>query len=427
MVEPSAALRLQVTRQARHWQAAAAELADLTMVAAPAAWQALEQYVDLALRSRLQEAVSRVQAEATEVVAELQRAHTSAELEAVSRQVLALRRHYLQVETLLDYFGNVVNHRTSPRVGAFLRGLDTLAADALATVLGPLGLEQPPVLTYLDKGLGASIAKAGLRLTGDRMLSPVATIKVTRHMRSRPTSVLHEAGHQIAHQTGWNEHAAKVLRAVAAPAGAEVAETWKCWASETVADLIAFSLAGYGAVATLHDVLAGEPELVFQTPPGDPHPPAALRVLFNTALCSCWYGEGPWDDLARSWMATHPLAGAPASFQAFARASLPLLPAFAEALTREPVPGFRNQPLCALADPRRASPAALTELTRQAGPALYTSPYLMRRESLRTLALSSYRAATEPDHATEIARETGDWIQRLGGAPTGAVPAQRVA
>jgi hypothetical protein len=45
---------------------------------------------------------------------------------------------------------------------------------------------------------------------------------------------------------------------------------------------------------------------------------------------------------------------------------------------------------------------------------LRTSPHWLRREGLRLLALTSYRAATEPERAPELAMEYEDWMLRLG-------------
>ena len=42
-------------------------------------------------------------------------------------------------------------------------------------------------------------------------MNPVAAIKVTRHNLQRPTALIHEAGHQVAHITGWNEELPPLL------------------------------------------------------------------------------------------------------------------------------------------------------------------------------------------------------------------------
>src|SRR5204863_1574422 len=77
--------------------------------------------------------------------------------------------------------------------------------------LGHVGKTAPVALTYLDKGLGASILKAGLRLWDGGDACPVAVIKVTRHNLLRPTALIHEAGHQVAHICNWNAELATAL------------------------------------------------------------------------------------------------------------------------------------------------------------------------------------------------------------------------
>ena len=102
---------------------------------------------------------------------------------------------------MIDFYAEAVNTRTTPTLGRLLRGLDSIAVDSMDVVLRPLGIEAPSVLTYLDKGLGASILRAGVRLWDSGALSPAAAIKITRHNLLRPTSLIHETFHQVAHLT----------------------------------------------------------------------------------------------------------------------------------------------------------------------------------------------------------------------------------
>jgi hypothetical protein len=67
-----------------------------------------------------------------------------------------------------------------------------------------------------------------------------------------------------------------------------------------------------------------------------------------------------------------------------------------------------------MADPMRVRPDELTRLGRDAGTALWTSSHWLWGESLRLLALSGYRAATEPERSQEIAVQFEDWMTRLG-------------
>jgi hypothetical protein len=135
---------------------------------------------------------------------------------------MQFRRRYLQVETALSFFGEAINSRTSR---GWLRGCDGLAVRSMESVLPQLRREVLPVLTYVDKGFGASILRAGLRLWDGGGLSPAATVKITRQNLLRPTALIHESGHQVAHILGWNEELAKALRRVLADTP-EVAEAW---------------------------------------------------------------------------------------------------------------------------------------------------------------------------------------------------------
>ena len=131
-------------------------------------------------------------------------------------------------------------------------------------------------------------------------------------------------------------------------------------------------------------------------------------------MCVRFFGAGPWDDLARAWLRAYPLASAPEDTRALAERSLPLLPRIAELCLLSPMRGFGGRPLVALVDPLRVRPDALARLAQEAGASLTTSSHWVRREALRLLALTSFRAATEPDRSPEIARQYEDWMLRLG-------------
>ncbi|SDU74781.1 hypothetical protein [Jiangella alkaliphila] len=414
MADDLAAVRLQVARQVAHWRAAVLALADLDNFASPEAWRRLERYLGQALRANLSGAVDRLARDGDVLAAELRAAETADELEAVRRHVVRFRRRFLRVETGLEFYGGAVNDRSSPRLGALLAACDVLANRALESVLTPLGRPVPPVLTYLDKGLGASILRAGLRLWDGRTLSAAAAIKLTRHnLNGRPTALLHEAGHQIGFTLGWNDELADELRRELRD-DPELAGAWSGWSSEVVGDCIAFVHAGYAAVAALHDVIAGEAVNVYALRPFDPHPIAHLRVLLGTAMATRFFGEGPWTGLARAWLIAHPVGRAPADVRPLIERSVPRLPRIAEVCLLAPMRAFGGRPLTALVDPSRVRPDALVALARDAGASLGVSSHWLWSESLRLLALSGYRAATEPDRAPEIAAEFEAWMLRLG-------------
>ena len=414
VIDYSDAMQMQIARQVSHWTMAASRLGNLEDLASPNAWDSLERYVGVVLRHNLTEAVNRLQQEATALRAQWHAAKTDEQLRQVRRQLVTFRRRYLRTETLLDFYADALNTRTNPDIAALLRACDVLARRSMGQVLDQLRKMTPPVLTYIDKGLGASILKAGLRLWDGSTESLVAAIKIVRHNLYRPTALIHETGHQFAHIVGWNDELAAALEKDLARDSRKVADVWASWASEIAADTFAFAHTGYAAVAGLHDVLAGGDRFVFRYRIGDPHPISYIRVLLGTEMCRRFFGAGPWDDLAQAWTRSHSLEKASPEVRELLRRSLPLLPRVVDICLSRPMGAFRGRSLAALLDPRRVQPAALIKLEQQAGPALYRSHYWVWTEPVRLLGLTGYRAATLPERAGEILQQQKDWMLRLG-------------
>jgi hypothetical protein len=416
MSDPNTAVRTQLARQVAHWTAAAMRLQNLDDLASPSAWNSLEQYLGLSIRQHLTMVVERLKREAILLQTSLDSAFSIADLSTVRRQLLTFRKRYLRVEATLDFYADAISTRTSTKMAGLLRACDTLAHRSMAQILDQLGKPTPIALTYIDKGLGASILKAGLRLWDETSLNPVAAIKITRHNLHRPTALIHEAGHQVAHITGWSEELSKALTAGLTDAPAGVPEAWGSWASEIAADAFSFVHTGYASVASLYDVVDGGESVVFRHPPADPHPIGYLRVLLGVEMCRQFYGAGPWDDLALAWTQQYPLQRASGTSGQLLRESVPLLPSIVNITLRKPMQSFGGRPLVALINPERVKPEALLALERQLGAALYTSMHWIWTEALRLLALTGLRKATSVDRTTETIKLQEQWMLRLGGA-----------
>jgi hypothetical protein len=414
VIEDVDALRQQLARQVSHWTMAALRLGDLDDLASASAWDSLERYMGIVLRQNLSAAVDRLQRQAAALQTLLSAARTVDDINQVQQQLLEFRQRYLRTETLLDFYADAINTRTSPNIAALLRACDVLARRSMSQLLDQLGQTTPPVLTYIDKGLGASILKAGLRLWDGRTESLTAAVKITRHNLYRPTALIHEAGHQVAHAIGWSQELAAVLDRELSVVSPEVARMWASWSSEIAADTFAFAHTGYAAVSGLHTVLAGGPAIAFRYIPGDPHPMGYIRILLGTEMCRQFFGQGPWDDLERTWRHELDLASARSGVRELLQQSLPLLPRIVELALLRPMRAFRGAPLVALIDPRRVSPDALAQLEQQGGSALYTSHHWVWTEPIRLLALTGYRAATRPDRALDVLQQQKDWMLRLG-------------
>ena len=408
-------LKRELGRQLEHWRLAARRLEDFDSVASVPAWQGLEHYLGVSLREMLGQTTSRMRRKGTELAARLAGARTPLDLAPVRDGVLDFRGRYLRAETTVEFYANALASRTAPRLGALLRACDHIATRSMAEALSPMGRQVPAALTYLDAGLGASILKAGLRLWDGSAEAPVATIKVVRHNLLRPTSVIHEAGHQVAHMLGWvRELAGRLGEGLGASSGG-IGDVWSRWASEIAADAFAFAHTGYAAVAALHDVVDGSPAKVLAYMPHDPHPTSYVRVLLGTAMARASFGSGPWDELDAAWRAQHPLAGAAEDSRELLQQCAELVPRAADVILRGSYRAFGGRPLVALINPQRVSPAALSEVERGVGAAAFRSPYWIWNESIRLLALTGYRATQGASQLREAMLQQERWMLKLGG------------
>jgi len=404
----------QVARQLGHWAQAASRLSKLEDLASLSAWESLGLYLNTALKNSLQQSLTRLQQNALIIQSQLDEAKSVNQLKHLEIQLDKFKRKYLQTETMLDFYTDAINTRTNNDMAALLRACDSIAYNSMKMILEPLGKKTPPVLTYCDKGLGASILKAGLRLWDGKTQSPAAAIKVVRHNLYRPTALIHESGHQIAHMLNWNNELANVLYNQLKHHSIEIAELWAGWTSEIAADTFAFVHTGYASVAGLCDVVSGNSDFIFRYQPLDPHPINYLRVLLGTAMCRYYYGEGPWDQLERVWKRKYNIQDAPIEVQELIWQSLPLLKEITHICLQIPLKSFRDKPITYWINPNRVNPQHLFQLTEQAGNSLYNSDYWVSKESIRLLALGGYQIATNPQQVSKTLEQQRKWMLKLG-------------
>ena len=119
----------------------------------------------------------------------------AASAEEAQRRFVFLRLRFNAVLSQLDLFNLVITQRSEMEQGVLLSGLDVVSADALAL---PAYYEAPPVICYLDRGVGAAIRRARTRLPGGGE-NPVAVVRVPRERMigsGVASSLIHEVGHQ---------------------------------------------------------------------------------------------------------------------------------------------------------------------------------------------------------------------------------------
>lgn len=405
-------MRRQLERQHAHWVSATHALLDLSRLAASTAWSGLGNDLGVELRRDLLLAVGRLRGQLDEIGGRLAGVSDEADMMPLQRDLVKFRRAYLRVETTLDFFGDAINSRTSEAMGGLLRACDVLATRSMEPLLLPLGRRVPRVLTWIDRGLGAAILKADLPLWDPQIRIGVAVVKVTRHNLLRPTALIHETGHQVAHVLGWTPQIKRVIEH-AVVGDRQRALRWSSWASEIVADLYAFAHTGFAAVATLHDVVASESEIVTGLNELDPHPSGWLRVLLGCAMCRVSWGAGPWDVLERDWRNTYPLDGLPVAHRGILERAAVDVDPIARALLDAEYVALGRRRLAALVDPDRVSPRSLAELEKKAGAALFVSSQWVSQECLRLLALSGFKLATDPSSYGAATEQQRAWMEHL--------------
>ncbi|MFL6112088.1 MAG: hypothetical protein ACJ786_12145, partial [Catenulispora sp.] len=237
---------------------------------------------------------------------------TAAPAQAQQRfTILRLRFHIVIAE--FDLFADVLVQRSQHAMGVWIAGLDDLAADALK-VPGQV-VVAPPMICYLDRGIGAAIRRARTRLPGGDA-SPVAIIRVPRERmigQGIGSSLVHEVGHQAAALFDILPPLRKALldrqRREADPARRAAWLCWEKWCSEIVSDFWSVAYLGTSATVGLIGVVSLPRVFVFRVEPSDPHPFAYIRVLTSAALGGTLYPHPQWAAIASMWEAMYPTAG----------------------------------------------------------------------------------------------------------------------
>ena len=259
--------------------------------------------------------------------------------EEAQRRFTFLRLRFNAVITHFDMFDNVITQRSESETGVWLSGLDVASADALR-LKGYY--DAPPIICYLDRGVGASIRRARTRLPGGGD-NPVAVIRIPRERMvgaGIASSLVHEVGHQAAALLDLVPSLLPVLE----QRGRENPETqpawnlWKRWISEIVADF--WSVARVGATSTLGlmGVVSLPKVFVFRLNTDDPHPTPWIRVKLSAAMGQALYPQPAWQQMAELWESYYPMQGLPENQYRLLRMLESTVPALvAEIVNHRPV------------------------------------------------------------------------------------------
>ena len=227
------------------------------------------------------------------------------------RRFAFLKLKFNAVLTQFELFNDVITQRSEHETGVWLSGLDVVSADALALPGGYYAV--PPVICYLDRGVGAAIRRARTRLPGGGD-NPVAIIRVPRERMvgsGIASSLIHEVGHQAAALLDLANSLRPVLQGLQQGRGpGRVAwRLWERWISEILADVWSVARVGIASTLGLIGVVSLPRPFVFRLALDDPHPVPWIRVKLSCAVGQALYPHPQWARLAKIWESLYPAEG----------------------------------------------------------------------------------------------------------------------
>jgi hypothetical protein len=269
-----------------------------------------------------------------------------ASAEEAHRRFIFLRLQFNAVLNKFDLYNDVITQRSEHETGVWLSGLDVASADALHL---PGGYYQaPPVICYLDRGVGAAIRRARTRLPGGGE-NPIAVIRVPRERmigHGIASSLFHEVGHQAAALLDLVTSLRPVLREQANAGSAQQAwQLWERWISEIVADFWSVAQVGIASTLGLMSVVGLPRPFVFRVDTEDPHPAPWIRVKLSAAIGRALYPHPQWDRVEAQWNAYYPLTGLDANKAELLRRLQAHIPTFINLLVNHRPKSLRGRAL----------------------------------------------------------------------------------
>jgi hypothetical protein len=291
-------------------------------------------------------------------------AHSGASAAEAQRRWTVVRLKFNAVLTQFDLFNDVISQRSEHETGVWLRGLDVVAADALA--LPAADYEIPPLVCYLDRGIGAAIRRARTRLPGGGE-NPVAIIRVPRERmigNGIAASLIHEVGHQASALLDLRASLRPQLQAM--QKGGNVAwHLFERWLSEILSDFWSSARLGISATLGLMGVVGLPAPFVFRLNLDDPHPVPWIRVRVSCAIGEALFPHPQWQRVARLWGELYPIETLDAERRRLFDALLAATPGFVGQLVNHRPPALRGATLSEALAVDQRQPARLSGLFRQ--------------------------------------------------------------
>jgi hypothetical protein len=333
----------------------------------------------------------------------------------MQRRFTMLRIAFNVILEQFEIFSSALTQRSEHGTGVWLAGLDAVARDALK--LEGDYFDVPPVICYLDRGIGAAIRRARTRLPGGD-LNPVAIIRVPRERMVGAgigSSLIHEVGHQGAALLELLPPLRDALNR-ASPQPGDVHSVWTLWdrwISEIIADFWSVAMLGVGSTMGLMSVVSLPRYFVFRSQTDDPHPTPWIRVKLSCAMGRALYPSPQWDALSRVWEDLYPVEGLPAVQQRRIRTIEAAIPAFIGLLMTHRVRTAGGRTLPEVLPVAKRQPAALRALFRDWCNRL--EPAANARPSLVFAAFGQARAdgtISPEEESKKLAALLTDWALR---------------
>ena len=259
------------------------------------------------------------------------------------RRFTLLRLKFNAVLTQFDLFNDVISQRSEHDAGVWLSGLDVVAIEALQL---PGVYETPPLMCYLDRGIGAAIRRARTRLPGGGE-SPVAIIRVPRERMvgsGIAASLIHEVGHQASALLDLGTSLRPLLQGMQRNGGT----AWRLferWINEILSDFWSCARLGVAATLGLMSVVSLPRPFMFRLSLDDPHPVPWLRVRLSCAMGMALFPHPQWQRLARLWSDYYPLDGLDGPRRRLFAEVLAAMPGFVGLLVNHRPPALRGRSL----------------------------------------------------------------------------------
>ena len=342
------------------------------------------------------------------------------------RRFTLLRLKFNAVLTQFDLFNDVISQRSEHDTGVWLCGLDVVATDALTLPGG--WYDVPPLMCYLDRGVGAAIRRARTRLPGGGE-SPVAIIRVPRERMvgsGIASSLIHEVGHQASALLDLANSLRPMLQGMQRNGG----NAWRLferWIGEILSDFWSCARLGISATLGLMSVVGLPRPFMFRLNLDDPHPVPWIRVRLSCAMGDALYPHPQWQRLAALWDAYYPLDGLDAQRRGLFAELLAAMPGFVGLLVNHRPRLLRGRSLQEALATSQRQPAqldALFTVWQQQPAAMYRAP-----PSLVFAVLGQARANARltPEQESHLfAKLLRHWALRsaLNPAPSVAVRAR---